>query len=278
MKKEILHSRSSVYVDGYTYQLSLCFSSGQMERIGELPHNHAQYELHAVLAGEVFMELEGSPVLVMNIGACCVIPPHIYHLRRLGSDTTRCCVLSIDSSKGAPLCAGEMGCVNLSCAAVLMQYLTTLEKELSVRQIGSDANIQSLLTLILTNVLRELTDTRWQPLAAKGISAHREELIDNYFASHYGQNVSARDLAEYIGITTRQLARVMQKRYGCTFRQHLLEIRLYHARKQLAESAEPVCQIAGNCGFSCQGTFATAFRKHTGCSPSQYRNQKHLQN
>ena len=158
-----------------------------------------------------------------------------------------------------------------------MEYLNALEAEFAVRQFGSDGSIQSLLTLLLVAVVRELSHLPKGVNAEKPpVFAQREEFIDNYFASYYSQNISAKDLAACLGITTRQLTRIMQKRYGCTFRQHLQEIRLYHARRQLTNTKTPICQIANDCGITWQGAFATAFRKQSGCTPSQFREQKYV--
>lgn len=168
----------------------------------------------------------------------------------------------------------DFGCVRLLRSTPIQELLHCLEREVNVRQIGSDSSIQSLFTLLLVTILRELTALPQAPVPKKAIPIRREELIDNFFARNYGQEISARDLAAYVGITTRQLARIMQQRYGCTFRQRLLEIRLYHARRRLTETDDTILQIAAACGFCCQSAFATAFRKHVGCTPSDYRKKK----
>ena len=275
MEQDLSQHRCSIYLDGYTYNLSLRIHEGRRQISGEVPHSHPQYELHAVFSGKATLEQEGRSPVVMESGDCILIPPHTYHLRRLGSDETHCCTLYIDSPKGVSLRVEEHKCIRMVCAPLLMEYLNALESEFAVRQIGSDGSIQSLLTLLLVAVIRELSNLPKSFCMTKpSVLAQREESIDNYFASHYFQDISAKDLAAYLGITTRQLARIMQKRYGCTFRQHLLETRLYHARQQLSNTDLSVLQIANNCGFSCQGAFATAFRKQAGCTPSQFRDQR----
>lgn len=263
--------RSSVYVDGNTYQLTLSFNTGEPEARSILPHSHAQFELHALLQGEMTIEPEGYLPLTLRAGESCIIPPRIYHLRRFESNQVHCAVLSIACPKGSPLMQCDFGCVRLKSAALIQELLSRMEREVNIRQIGSDSSIQSLFTLLLVTILRELTALPQAPVAEKAIPIRRDELIDNFFACNYGQEISARDLAAYIGVTTRQLARIMQQRYGCTFRQRLLEIRLYHARKRLAETDDTVLQIAAACGFSSQSAFATAFRKHVGYTPSEYR-------
>ena len=277
-KLELPHYQSSVYLDGFTYRLSFRIHEGQRQVETEVPHNHPQYELHTVLQGEITLEQEGMPPIVMHTGDCCIVPPSVYHIRKIGEGGTRCCTLYVDASRGAPFVMEARHCVRLKCAPILFAYLGTVEQELSNRQNGALSSIQSLLTLVLVTVLREISASgqKQTPKSQTVACQQREETIDNFFASHYGQDVSARDLAEYLEITTRQLARVMQKRYGCTFRQHLLEIRLYHARQRLGSSREPVWKIANDCGFASQGAFATAFRRQVGCTPSQYRTRKDL--
>lgn len=275
VEQELLQYRGNIYLDGYTYRISLRFHEDQQATV-ELPHSHPQYELHAVFQGEVILEQEGFPPVRLQPGHCCLLSPLVYHQRNFGSDTTKCCALYIDAPKGAPLHMENRGYVDLACAPVLIPYLNTLERELADRRVGSDSSIQCLLTLLLIGIIRELTNLVPKNVSIKRapVCQQREETIDSYFANHYWQEISARDLAEHIGITTRQLARIMQQRYDCTFRQHLLDIRLYHARQQLVNSEETILQIANACGFSCQAAFATAFRKVVGCTPSQYR-QKH---
>ena len=143
-----------------------------------------------------------------------------------------------------------------------------------MHQLGADTSLQSLCALILITVLRELTGApKALPPRKHTATLPYGDVIDNYFAMHYFDSISAADMAARIGVTTRQLSRIMQQHYGCTFRQRLLEIRLYHAQQYLTNTANPVWQIAIACGFTGEGSFHTAFRKSLGCTPSEYRKQ-----
>ena len=111
-------------------------------------------------------------------------------------------------------------------------------------------------------------------MGQQSVLARYEDSIDDFFSLHYAEEIRIGDLAEQIGITPRHLARIMQHSYGCTFRQRLLEIRLYHAREYLTTTQLPISQIAIRCGFTAESAFSAAFRKSVGCTPTQYRNRQ----
>ena len=272
MRMALPEYRSSFFVDGYTYKLSVRFPGEETLPAGEQPHSHARYELHACAGGRVTLGFEEGQPMTLESGECCVIPPMVYHTRKVTRDAGRCYVMLLSCPRGAPLRRGGESCIRLQAAEQVVRCLQELEQEMLRRRLGCENAAQSLCTLLLLAVLRELTalpQDRQLPMASA--ANQREDLIDNYFALHYWYDISAGDLADRIGVTTRQLARIMQQRYGCTFRQRLLEIRLYHARRYLTTTRDPVWQIATACGFSNQGAFSTAFRKQAGCSPSEYR-------
>ena len=131
----------------------------------------------------------------------------------------------------------------------------------------------SLLSLILVEVLRELDDLRNQCENRQSELARYEDVIDDFFSLRYTEDLHIGDLAAQIGVTPRHLARIIRRNYGCTFRQRLLEIRLYYAREYLSTTQLPISQIAIRCGFTAESAFSAAFRKSTGCTPTQYRNQ-----
>jgi transcriptional regulator GlxA family with amidase domain len=72
-------------------------------------------------------------------------------------------------------------------------------------------------------------------------------------------------------ISARQLERIMQARYGMSFRRKLCERRLEVAAHLLCESALPLEQLCTRVGFPNRNTLTRAFTARFGCPPSQYR-------
>lgn len=264
----------NITANGGLYRISISRSFGNYSSGLRPAHSHSQYELHAVTGGNCALVF-GERTVILKTGECCMIRPHVYHMRKEAPDATKFYDLRIDCPEDAPFPTGGQDYLFLRCAPALLQYFAALENELSARRISSDDAIKSICTLLVVTLLRELTVPRGSP-QQKGDSAAdpRDEIIDNYFALNFGEDASATVLADRLGITTRQLARIMQRLYGCTFRQRLLETRLYHAQQLLSSTALPIWQIASSCGFSSVGSFSTAFRTIVGCTPSQFRLHK----
>lgn len=264
----------NITANGAIYRISIGRSFGNYSSGLRPAHSHSQFELHAVTGGTCSL-LFGERTITLKAGECCIIRPHVYHMRREAPDATKFYDLRIDCPEDAQFPTGGQDFLFLRCAPELLQYFTALENELSAQRISSDDAIKSISTLIVVTLLRELAAPP-DSLQQKGGSATdlRDEVIDNYFALNFGEDASATALANLLGVTTRQLARIMQRLYGCTFRQRLLETRLYHAQQLLSTTALPIWQIASRCGFSSVGSFSTAFRAAVGCTPSQYRLHK----
>ena len=84
-------------------------------------------------------------------------------------------------------------------------------------------------------------------------------------------SVTAKDVAESLFISERQLMRITKKRYGTTFRQTLLNKRLDVAAKLLRETGDSAAEISRKVGFHSISHFYRSFDKRFGQTPNAYR-------
>ncbi|WP_409186756.1 AraC family transcriptional regulator [Amycolatopsis sp. VS8301801F10] len=83
---------------------------------------------------------------------------------------------------------------------------------------------------------------------------------------------TAAEMAAVAGTTVRRLQESFREWVGCTPTEHLVGVRLQHARADLEAHPElSVSEIAARWGFSSASRFAAAFRRRYGVSPSQAR-------
>ncbi|MBQ1493115.1 MAG: helix-turn-helix transcriptional regulator, partial [Blautia sp.] len=95
--------------------------------------------------------------------------------------------------------------------------------------------------------------------------------IKTLLQAHFSEELSVRDLAEYLGLPESRLIERFRKETGITPGEYLRNLRLNHACLLLTSTRLPVQEIASQCGFSDASYFTRLFRSNKGCSPREYR-------
>ncbi len=79
------------------------------------------------------------------------------------------------------------------------------------------------------------------------------------------------ELAERLGISTRQLERIFGRYLNTTPKRYILEARLHRARNLIVQSEQAITEIAMACGFTSTSHFSRVYRDHFGKSPANQR-------
>jgi transcriptional regulator GlxA family with amidase domain len=80
-------------------------------------------------------------------------------------------------------------------------------------------------------------------------------------------------LAQYVGLSRRQLERLFRRHMGRTPAQYYLELRLERARHLLYQTDLPIMNIACACGFVSASHFSTCYRQMFGKTPRAERSE-----
>lgn len=78
-------------------------------------------------------------------------------------------------------------------------------------------------------------------------------------------------LAELSGMTTHQASAAINQCAGCNYYDWLNQYRINAAQEALKSGKTPIADVCFEVGYNSKSTFNTAFRKITGCTPSQFR-------
>lgn len=147
----------------------------------------------------------------------------------------------------------------LAAAVALRLY-----EEFAMRDPATPLAVEGLLLELLAILAR-------QPLPPAAARARwlrsARELVEGSFASP----LTLGDVAAVVGVHPVTLARAFRRSYGCTMGTYVRRLRVEHAAAALRESDRPLSEIALACGFADQSHFSNLFRRHTGVSPSRYR-------
>lgn len=104
-----------------------------------------------------------------------------------------------------------------------------------------------------------------------GLSPEQLLGVRNYMELHMSENITLNQLAGEARLSRYHFLRRFSAATGKTPMQYLTGLRIDAARHLLTADTDPISQIGRLCGFPSPENFARVFRKHMGCSPSEYR-------
>lgn len=95
--------------------------------------------------------------------------------------------------------------------------------------------------------------------------------VEDYLHEHCAGQLRLEDLARTAGVHPGHLNRVFRARHGCSVGEYARRLRVERARRELADTATPIADIAASAGFADQSHFSRVFARITGFSPARYR-------
>ncbi|MEV6029213.1 AraC family transcriptional regulator [Streptomyces sp. NPDC052036] len=126
----------------------------------------------------------------------------------------------------------------------------------------------------LAHLARLAEDVRRAEQAVPGLPGASLSRVERYVRDHLAEHLTVDDLAEVAGFSRRQFTRAFKQSVGQTPQRYVYSLRIDEAKRLLLASDEPVTGIATCCGFSHLQHFATAFRRATGMTPTQFRGRR----
>jgi AraC-like DNA-binding protein len=138
---------------------------------------------------------------------------------------------------------------------------------------GDILQIDEFALRLAAELLREPT-TKYRPQhtnSGRAMSARREivERAEVAINARFREKVSLADLASATFTSPYHLCRVFKAETGQTLHQAVERLRLLAALDRLAESRDPLADIALSAGFANHSHFTAAFRRHFGQTPAQ---------
>ncbi len=104
----------------------------------------------------------------------------------------------------------------------------------------------------------------------KSIRVTLRKAID-YINEHYSESVTLNEVAEHTFVTTFYISRMFKKELGTSFIDYLNDIRIEKAKELLKDVKYKSYEVASLVGIPDPHYFSRLFKKHSGISPSEYR-------
>ena len=149
-------------------------------------------------------------------------------------------------------------------------YVRIFKSLLSINDININENEK---THFLINELLHLliSDAFHQTSYLDTVSNTPIDKVCAYIKKHYKEEIRLDDLASIAHLNKNYFIRQFKKEIGISPINYLINIRMEHAKKFLAETDLPVKTIASNCGYSDPAFFNSYFKKQYSLTPVEYR-------
>ena len=138
--------------------------------------------------------------------------------------------------------------------------------------VGSRQYVESLITVLAHELLRLNNGTvDATGYIRGGLAGWQRKRVAEYIEDHLSEYIPLSTLAEGAKLSPFHFSRAFKQSFGVPPHRYLAGRRIERAKNLLADLGASVTQIEIAMGFSDISSFTTAFRKHTGLTPTAYR-------
>jgi AraC family transcriptional regulator, transcriptional activator of pobA len=250
------------------------------------PHIHTNlYQIFFIATGQVvFKEAAGEN----RIEAPCIlmIPPTSLHGLSYSPDVTGRILTLADSvvenllppSSAMSLVFNQNQCLTLFDNQYSFTFVISLIEQLDAELFNDRPEKQALIQVFLHHlfiVLYRILKLKEEEAGIKNESAtlkYFRQFQKSIKAADYDKNIPA--FAQDLGITPVHLNRVCQAVVGKSALELVQEHLIQEAQKYLRYTSYSVSEIAYLLKFEYPNYFARLFKKHTGLSPTAFREQR----
>ena len=96
--------------------------------------------------------------------------------------------------------------------------------------------------------------------------------VRKYLEEHYKEDISLQDVADVLGYSDVYFCKLFKQSFGKSFIVYLNEMRIAKAKEALANPFVNIKDVASEAGYREQNYFARVFKRMTGQTPTEYRN------
>lgn len=175
-------------------------------------------------------------------------------------------VLPLTASSQVEMVALLPDCPEHAWALRLLRESFGLDRGAAGYELRLRAVLSELWLEILTIAQPRLTQ---ESKAARGSEQLKQMLV--FIHENYGEKITVRQLARIAHVSERLCYSLFHENLHITPMEYVEKHRIRMACRMLMWTREPVSAVGAACGLGGSGHFGQVFRRHTGCTPLQYR-------
>ncbi len=257
-------------------------------------HYHHEIELHYVVKGSGIRFI-GDNIADFSSGEIILLGenlPHIWRCNEAFFDPNGNLEVELIVAHFLPQCLGA-DFLHLPEAHLIPKLFDKAKKGMIIQ--GNDKELlaklmnQSLLSTdlerlyILFSILKILAETNdYKAVASTNVFHYSDESdigqlnrIYNYTLNNYNREISLEEIAAICHMSVSSFCRYFKLMTKKTYYSFLIEVRISHVCRLLAENLLSVEEISYNCGFNNISNFYRHFKRVKSITPFEYK-RKHL--
>lgn len=228
-------------------------------------HCHPQYEMIAVLEGEICVLAQGRSYRLTEHKAV-IVPPLLYHTITADKKGTYRRVTALFDLAAVPDVLHAHFCAKDAALTVFEADVARELKRLCLSE-------EKALYLPLAKAL--LTQLFYGDFSAKGAVTGGEideflQKILAYIDAHLCEPISLEDLAALCARSKSSACHLFEQKMGISPGQYILQKKLALASKLIRDGVPPT-EVAARVGYDNYGNFYRVYKKHLGVSPSRHK-------
>ena len=154
---------------------------------------------------------------------------------------------------------------------IILPLLESIIKELQKKENSYEEICQHYLHILLL-LIQRITGKEFI-LSAPSSIPYECERAKSYMEEHFREPVTLELLAKLLHWDKFYFSHQFSNAYGISPIHFLLNLRVEHSKQLLRTTDYSITQVAESSGFSSQNYFSQIFKKNTGISPRQYRQE-----
>lgn len=249
-------------------------------------HQHEELQIQATISGRFSFTTPDRRV-ELEPGAACVIAagqPHEWRCLRSGVLLGMLLNCEYDRSPSftemsEPLPRDSPTLVydpaSTACLRDMVRHATEPHRPFATERVGFA--LGQWMIAVLAASCGEVVNTAPGFPAASGTREGNwgtkacQRAID-FMHTNLRHRIRLQEIASEAGLSPRHLTRLFRQHHGRSVLEHLTELRLAEARRQLrADPERPIKVIAYECGFGQPGYLTRCYRRRYDCAPSEDR-------
>lgn len=238
-------------------------------------HTHFTYEIFFVTAGKMDLIMrEQTKTYERKV---FIVPPKTHHFTDCNTD--QCYSLLFSFEQGEPSYRQwlleerlKKEIVEMPISEDICYYIRRLALKSKDPDPVRHQECTYLANLIFLEVLGQMLPERQYIQQEETGRAKHIFKLERHLNTSLSKKVTLQSVAEYMHLSTRQVERIVEREYGCTLAQLVVDKKLAAAERMLRNSNMSIEQIAAE--YALGGSyFYTLFKKKYAMTPLQYRKQ-----